>query len=1053
VAERRQVTIMFCDMVGSSALSTRLDPEEQREVVSSFQGCCASEIKRLGGMVAQYLGDGILAYFGYPTAHEDDAERAVRAGLAILDAVSALEPSPGVVLQARIGIASGVVIVGDLVREGVTQENAAIGETPNLAARLQSLAEPSTLVIAPETHRLIGQLFEYRDLGHHSLKGFAEPVQVRQVLSSSNVESRFDAFHRVDGSLLLGREEEANLILRRWEQVKTGSGRVVLLTGEPGIGKSRITRQVQEEVSSEQNTTLIYHCSPHHLGSPLYPIIGQLLRGAHIERNDNAAVRLEKLEALLAQSSENLAEDLPLFATLLAIPTGERYQLPSLTAQQLKQRTLDALLQHLGRLATAKPVLLVFEDLHWMDPTSLELLSMVVDQATGLPILLLATSRPEFSPPWAGHSHISTIPLSRLSPHDVRLLVENVTRGKTLPPEVLNQIVERTDGVPLFIEELTKTVLESGLLRLVDDHYELTMPLPSFAIPTTLHASLLARLDRLGSAKDLAQIGAAIGREFSHGLIAAVSALGEKDLQAGLSQLIGAELIFQRGAPPDATYQFKHALVQDVAYASLVRSRRQRLHGAIAHALEERFPDIGATEPETLARHYAEAPLMESAVHYWGKAGELASARSAYAEAIAHLRNGIDLIATLPPGRDRSIQELSLQIALGPACMAAKGYVAPETEGAYLRAREILTELGEVARLDEVICGLYLISFHRATFKRCLELGREMLAKIGQKTGTAPLCVGHRMVAFGLGSMGEFEDADEHSEQAIEFFDRHAHVNLGPRYGHDIGVAAFAYAAITSWHRGRFARTEQYEARALALAESSNHTNSQAYARFFAGALPAVVRRDKAVLSAKVQALSTFASKHKLPQWIVYGNALNGAVLIAADKPDEAIQEIRQAIEQCIALDTNAYRPMFLGLLAEAQIKTGLYDEALATLDHAIAFADSSAERWYTAELFRLKGIVLMAGRSADVEADKAFRSAIKLARSQGSLPFAVRAAASFGSFCRDVGRPQAGLDALAPALGALTEGSNLAEVREAAALLDELKAVRGRSPDATVDA
>ena len=548
-AERRQLTIVFCDMVGSSALSTRLDPEEQRDVVSAFQTCCANEIKRLGGMVAQYLGDGVLAYFGYPSAHEDDAERAVRVGIAILDVVGALKPAPGVILQARIGIASGVVVVGDLVREGITQENAAIGETTNLAARLQSLAEPNTIVIAPETHRLVGALFEYRDLGTHVLKGFAEPVHVRQVLAASKVENRFEARHPSGTSPLLGRDEELDLLTRRWEQAKSGQGRVVVLTGEAGIGKSRLTRALQERLAEEPHTRMIYHCSPYHRDSALHPIIGHLVRGADIEHGDDSEVKLDKLRTLLAQSSDSLAEDMALFAALLSIPAGDRYPLPKLTPQRLKEVTLRSLIGQLKKLAARQPVLMLFEDLHWVDPTTIELLSLIVDETPALRLLLIATGRPDFAPRWPSQPYISTISLSRLGRSEGQALVNDVTKGRVLPAEVLEQILARTDGVPLFIEELTKTVLETGLLRQVEDRYVLTGPLPPLAIPSTLHASLMARLDRLASVKDVAQIGATIGREFSYGLVATVSSLPQKALRDALAQLVEAELIFQRGVP------------------------------------------------------------------------------------------------------------------------------------------------------------------------------------------------------------------------------------------------------------------------------------------------------------------------------------------------------------------------------------------------------------------------------------------------------------------------------------------------------------------------
>jgi class 3 adenylate cyclase len=545
---------MFCDMVGSSALSTRLDPEEQGDVIAAYHASCANEIKALGGMVAQYLGDGVLAYFGYPTAHENDAERAILAGLAILKAVAGLKPAADVALQTRIAVGSGVVVVGDLVQQGVTQENAAIGETTNLVARLQAIAEPNTLVISPVTHRLVGALFDYRDLGRHPLKGFAEPVHVRQVLGVSKVESRFEAQHQAGASPLFGRDEEVELLLRRWEEAKRGEGRVVLLIGEPGIGKSRIARALRDQLSDEPHTPLSYFCSPQRQSSALHPHIIQLTHAAGIEGADSADIKLDKLQLLLAQSSGNLSQDMSLFAALLSIPGGDRYPLPEMTPQRRKERTLSTLLDQAKRLATRQPILMVYEDLHWIDPTSLELLSLIVDQMRAQRILLVATARPEFTPPWPAHRHISTLSLNRLGRHESEAVIAGITKGKLLPPEVLDQIIERTDGVPLFIEELTKTVLESGLLREGKDRYELVSSLPPLGIPSTLHASLLARLDRLASVKGVAQIGATIGREFSYALVASIAALPEKALQAALMQLVDAELIFQRGVPPEAMY-------------------------------------------------------------------------------------------------------------------------------------------------------------------------------------------------------------------------------------------------------------------------------------------------------------------------------------------------------------------------------------------------------------------------------------------------------------------------------------------------------------------
>ena len=722
---------MFCDMVGSSALSTRLDPEEQREVVGAFQACCAKEIKRLGGMVAQYLGDGVLAYFGYPVAHEDDAERAVRAGLAVLDAVGTVKPVPGVSLGVRIGVASGVVVVGDLIREGITQENAAIGETTNLAARLQSLAEPNSIVISSETHRLVGALFEYRDLGHHALKGFGEPIPVHQVLRASNLENRFDARQHA-GAPLLGREEELDLLVRRWQQAKAGEGRAVLIAGEPGIGKSRLTRALLERVQDEPHTRLQYHCSPYHQDSALHPIISQLVRAAGIEHEDAADRKLGKLGAVLAPTATGQNETVALLAPLLSIPLAPEHVPLDLSPQRRKELTFRALLGQLEALAATQPVLMIVEDAHWIDPTSLEFFSRAIERIGNLPVLLVITARPGFAPPWPSHTYVSTLTLSRLGRHQGEVLILSITQGKALPSEVLNQIIAHTDGVPLFVEELTKTVLESGLLEDTGDRYVLRGPLPALAIPSTLHASLLARLDRLAAVKDVAQTAAAIGREFSYALVAAVAGLPDQDLRGALEQLVAAELVFQRGVPPDAKYLFKHALVQDAAYASLVRSRRQQLHAQIARALEEQFPDIVESEPEVLAQHFTAAGLTERGVFYLQRAGQQASDRSAYLEATRHFNAGIELLAALPDTPARTRQEIALHIALGAAQIVVKGHAAAEVEHAFLKARELCERIGETRELAPVLFGLWRFYITRAQKHKARELG-EALTRLAEQ--------------------------------------------------------------------------------------------------------------------------------------------------------------------------------------------------------------------------------------------------------------------------------------------------------------------------------
>ena len=607
-AERRQVTVMFSDLVGSTALAARMDPEDLREVISAYQKCVAEIVRHFGGFVAKYLGDGVLVYFGYPQAHEDEAERAVRAGLELTAAVSGLKAASP--LQTRVGIATGLVVVGDLIGSGDAQERGIVGETPNLAARLQGIAEPDTVVIAESTRKLIGGLFDLQDLGTSEVKGIAEPVRAYAALGLSAVESRFKAL-RTATAPLIGRGEEIELLMRRWAQAKSGDGCVVLIAGEPGIGKSRIAEAVQERLGADPHTRLRFFCSPYHQESALYPAIAQLERAAGFRREDTPEQRLAKLEAVLAQATNDPSEVAPLIADLLSIPTGERYPTHSLTPQKRKEKTLQALVAQARGLAVRQPVLMIFEDVHRSDPTTRELLDLLIERAQGVRLLVIITFRPEFSPPWVGRPQVTLLTLNRLPPRHGIEMIANVTGGKALPQDIAEQIIDRTDGVPLFIEELTKTVVESGIVTEAGDHYAVARPMAPLAIPTSLHASLLARLDRLAPTREVAQIGAALGRSFSFELIGAVAGMPQQNLDEALEQLAKAELIFRRGTPPDAEYTFKHALVQDAAYSTLLRNRRQQLHARIAETLESKFPEIATTQPQRMAQHCAEAGLNE----------------------------------------------------------------------------------------------------------------------------------------------------------------------------------------------------------------------------------------------------------------------------------------------------------------------------------------------------------------------------------------------------------------------------------------------------------
>ena len=662
-AERRQVTVMFSDLVGSTALSTRMDPEDLREVISAYQKCVARTVLRFGGYVAKYMGDGVLVYFGYPLAHEDDAERAVRAGLELVAAVGDL--TTGAALQARVGIATGLVVVGDLIGSGAAQEQAVVGETPNLASRLQGIAEPDSVVIAESTRKLLGNLFELQDLAVRDLKGIAAPQRAWAALRPRTVESRFEALHASGLTALVGREEELELLLRRWSQAKTGQGQVVLLSGEAGIGKSRLTAALLERLAAEPHSRLRYFCSPQHTDSAFYPIISQMERAGGLAHDDTPQARLDKLDAVLAQTSTS-PEDAALFAEMLSLPNDGRYPALVLSPEQRRQRTLEALTAQVAGLASRQPVLMIFEDAHWADPTSLEAFGRAVDRLKALRVLLIVTHRPEFEPPWIGRPYVTALTLNRLGEHHIAAIIDGVTGNKALSAIIRQDIIERTDGIPLFVEEITKAVLEAeseGAARRTIG----AVPPPALAVPASLHASLMARLDRLGPAKGVAQVGAAIGREFSHPLLAAVTRKPEAELGSALDRLIDAGLLFRQGVPPYATYLFKHALVQDAAYGTLLREPRRALHARIAETLEGEFGEIAESQPELLARHCTEAGLIEKAVSFWRTAGQRSMARTALLEGAEQLKRALDQIATLPATPALHGEEIMLHVAFANA--------------------------------------------------------------------------------------------------------------------------------------------------------------------------------------------------------------------------------------------------------------------------------------------------------------------------------------------------------------------------------------------------
>jgi predicted ATPase len=752
-------------------------------------------------------------------------------------------------LQVRIGIATGLVVVGDVIGHGAAQEQAVGGETPNLAARLQSFAGPNSILIGPTTRRILGNLFEYQDLGRIEVKGFDAPVQAYQVLRPSSVVSRFEAL-RTTTTPLVGREEEIELLVRRWNRAKQGEGSLVLVCGEPGIGKSRLTQAVHDRLATEPHTRLRYFASPHHQDSALYPIISQLERAARLRRDDTDEQRLTKLETVLAEGTKDLRDAVPLLADLLSIPAGERYSPLNLTPQKRKERTLNALLAQVEGLAAKQPVLMVFEDAHWIDPTSREALDLITDRVAALKVLVIVTFRPEFSAPWVGRPQVTILTLNRLPARQRFDVIKGVIGGKALPEEIADQIVERTDGIPLFIEELTKAVIEGGVVAEAGDHYEVTGPSTPLAIPTSLHASLLARLDRLAPVSDVAQTAAALGRSFSHELISAVAGMPGQKLDDALDQLIAAELIFRRGSPPDAEYTFKHALVQDTAYGTLLKSRRQQIHGRIAAILE--FSEIVATQPALLAHHFTEAGVIEKAVGYWLQAGRHAISRSAMAEAVAQLRKGLELLGTVSDTAERQQRELAFQTELGRALTATRGYAAPETGRAYERARALSMRLGDIASLVRAGYGQFLYLLIRGEVRQATDVAHDILVAAKETQNEDIKILGHRLLGVSLFENGQLENARKNNPATAP-----ARVMI-PTWL--VNIIMYQGYADQAGHACRLS---------LAEARASSMMHSRMFAECFAVNL-LVMRRDYQQALASADAVCTMATDLNFPFfWLV----------------------------------------------------------------------------------------------------------------------------------------------------------------------------------------
>jgi class 3 adenylate cyclase/predicted ATPase len=983
-AERRQLTVMFCDLVGSTSLSLRLDPEDLREIIAAYHRAVAEVVTGFDGFVAKYMGDGVLIYFGYPRAHEDDAERAVRAGLGLIDAVGCLDVK-SIKLQARVGIATGLVVVGDLIGEGSAQEQSVVGETPNLAARLQALAAPASLVIADSTRRQIGELFDLEDFGPQQLAGFAELQPAWRVVGESGMLSRFEAL-RSGTTPLVGREEEIELLTRRWEQAKRGEGRVVLISGEPGIGKSRLTAALSEHIEAEPHTRLRYFCLPHHQDSALYPFIAQLERAARFARDDAVEEKLGKLQALLAPGTRD-DDDIALLTELLSLPSSAAHL--NLSPQRKREKLFEALLHQLEGVALLRPVLMVFEDAHWIDPTSRELLDLTVDRVRLLPVI---TFRPEFQPAWGGRSHVTSLTLGRLGERDGEALVQKLAGNAALTADIVAEIVERTDGVPLFVEELTKAVLESAAQG---DRVAAVLAITSVAalsVPATLHASLMARLDRLGPApKEIAQIGAVLGREFAYELIEPVAQRHEKELQAALDRLGEAGLLFCRGIAPHASYLFKHALVQDAAYSTLLRGRRQELHNRVGAALKEHFADLVERQPELLAHHLTAAGNTDSAIEQWLKAGQHAAARLAYLEAIAHLERGLGLLHSLPESPVRNGREIELQLALGLSLFTAKGAVPAKLP--YTRALDLAEGGGGSQQRFEALYGVWQTNLVSGGIAAASPLSERLLMMVKPAGDDGLRLQAHHSAWSTDCFAGAPAKAREHADAGRFLYNPEKHASHRFVYGgHDPGVCAGAFGAQSEWLLGYPEKALASIAESLVLAERIAHPFTLGIALTHSSLLY-LNRREPARALRQLEAAEVLAAEQRLSLTHEPG-MLRGAALLGQGAVDEAIARAREGVTNWTRLGRTLLLPYGLAFLAEGLSRHGDQAAALAVLREGLETAGATGEHMWDAELHRINGIVLLAENKLD-EGRTCFQQAIRTAQAQQAKSLELRAATS----------------------------------------------------------
>jgi len=1042
-AERRQLTVMFFDLVGSTTLASRLDPEDLREAMGTFQRCVADVVTRRGGFVDHFRGDGAPVYFGYPIARADDAERAVRAGLEVVEAVSALTLLGGYRPQVRVGIATGLCVVSDNRRAGAALELDVTGQTLNLAARLQAEALPNSVIIAASTRRLTGGLFTCSTLGAMPLKGFPEPVMAWRVLAPSGAASRFDAQPPFPLTPLVGRDRELEVLQRRWQQARTGGGQIVLIGGEPGIGKSRLAVMLQEQIGAEPHTRLRYFCSPDGQSIPFHPCIKQMEHAAGFAHDDNAQIKLDKLIATYGPISP--LADIAAMADLLSLPADDRLPQLELDPRVRRTKTMEALLRVVELVGQRQPILMIFEDTQWIDPTSRELIDLAIERLAKWPILLLCTFRGDFHAAWTDLANVTRLTLGPLDQRQSATLIGHITVENTLSYRAVEDIIERADGVPLFLEELTTAVIEAGARHETDQNVLARMPARRSDVPAALQASLMERLDRLGAAREIAHIGAAIGREFSSDLVAAVAQRSDPDLAWALNSLTDSGLVIQRQSS-QKTYQFKHALIRDAAYGTMLRDTRRALHRRIADALEQIRPGVAEAQPQLLAYHCTEAGLPEKALDHWIRAGQNALKKSAMAEAVSCLRGGLNLCAGIPESKWRNQRELELQVALGSALIATRGYVAPETIESFARARDLCKRLGQSRQLVSVMHGQWVQALMSNELVSARRQAAEVLELAERTNDDYWRWTGHRLLGTTSFPMGEFTAGHENFKHSLSL---HEQV-LGP--ARDAPAKDDAHAArlmaldenhvfelvYDSWillYLGHFDQARRRRDQALRHA----HNHSQAYTLATAltcGAFLELMLNSPHAALAELQKLETLTGGHEIMYYSAMGAVFRGWCLAAIGAPHEGIMQIKHGLRAYRAMGALVYVPSLLKFLADAYGMAHQPQEGLEALAEAEAMVAATQARQDEAEILRVRGD-LLASVGDHAAAEESLLAALSTARRQDARLLELRAAVSFARFWRNRGNAPAGRAPLAAALDWFSEGHDTVALREARAILD----------------